>query len=66
MPTSVYNRLCFTLVSCLFIFLYDVLRDYGDILLSSCRYVMVEYNVERTNLAKALKITPGKVKNLSI
>jgi len=25
------------------------------------RYVMVEYNVERTNLLKALKITPGKV-----
>jgi len=24
------------------------------------KYVMVEYNVERTNLAKALKITPGK------
>ena len=25
------------------------------------RYVMVEYNVERVNLPKALKITPGKV-----
>ena len=25
---------------------------------------MVEYNVERTNLAKALEITPGKVSKM--
>ncbi|KAJ7388912.1 ATP phosphoribosyltransferase (ATP-PRTase) (ATP-PRT) [Desmophyllum pertusum] len=29
-------------------------------IINANKYVMVEYNVERTNLAKGLKITPGK------